>query len=88
VVESSGPEVLEGIGIMNLAYGFVAQTLQTHDELVATRINEQHRNAAAERAERADRGERAGRRPNLAHRLGERLHGRDARDIRGARTAH
>ncbi|HZW42611.1 MAG TPA: hypothetical protein VFE99_09915 [Agromyces sp.] len=70
---------------MNLAYGFVAQTLQTHDELVATRINEQHRNAAAQRAERA---ERVGRRPTLAHRIGERLHGRDARDIRGARAAH
>ena len=67
---------------MNLAYGFVAQTLQTHDELVATRINEQRRNAAAQRAERA------GRRPGLADRLGERLHGRDARDIRGARAAH
>ena len=70
---------------MNLAYGFVAQTLQTHDELVATRVNEQRRNTAAKRAERA---ERAGRRPGLAQRLGERLHGRDARDIRGARAAH
>ena len=91
MVERSDTAVLEGIEIMNLAYGYVAQTLQTHDELVATRINEQHRNAAAQRAERADRvegGERAGRRASLAHRLGERLHGRDARDIRGARTAH
>ena len=25
---------------MELAYGFVAQTLQTHDELVAGRLNE------------------------------------------------
>ena len=45
--DREGPE---GIGIMELAYGFVAQTLQTHDELVAGRLNE-HRRAAADRRE-------------------------------------
>jgi hypothetical protein len=81
---------------MNLAYGFVAQTLQTHDELVAVRFNEQRRITADRRAERAERAERTQRtertthaqnRPNLAHRLNDRLHGR-AHDLHGAGTVH
>jgi hypothetical protein len=31
---------------MELAYGFVAQTLQTHDELVAVGLNERRRGGA------------------------------------------
>jgi hypothetical protein len=83
-VVSSQLSVLEGIEIMNLAYGYVAQTLQTHDELVAAGINEQRRIAAA----RAGRGERSGGRPRLVQRLSERMHARGARGLHGARAAH
>ena len=38
---------------MNLAHGYVAQTLQTHDELIAARVNEQRRIVAERRAGRA-----------------------------------
>ena len=72
---------------MNLAYGYLAQTLQTHDEQVAARINEQRRMAAARRA---DEGERidAGRRPGLTHRFSEWRHGRQVRRIQGLPVAH
>ena len=44
---------------MNLAAGYIAQTLQTHDELVAARVNEHRRNAADRRADRAEQAARA-----------------------------
>ena len=72
---------------MNLAHGYVAQTLQTHDELIAARVNE-HRRIAAER--RADEGERAddAHRQGLGHRFSEWRHGRPARRIEGLPVAH
>ena len=75
---------------MNLAYGYIAQTLQTHDELTAARINEQRRIAADRRA---DQGERTDGRTSRLHRAGLRLHSRGARNARraggaGARSIH
>ena len=72
---------------MNLAHGYVAQTLQTHDGLIAARVNEQRR-IAAER--RADEGERAddAHRQGLGHRFSEWRHGRPARRIEGLPVAH
>lgn len=76
---------------MNLAHGYIAQTLQTHDELVAARVNEQRRMAADRRALE---GERADGRSGLLHRVNDRLHGRgghvarDSGGIHGARVAH
>jgi len=67
---------------MNLAHGYLAQTLQTHDELLAARINEQRRVVADRRAEA---GERDGDRPSLLRRLNQRVYGHGAH---GARTAH
>jgi hypothetical protein len=72
---------------MNLAYGYVAQTLQTHDEQVAARINEQRRMAAARRADEGERVD-AGRRPSLPHRFSEWWHGREVRRIHGLPVAH
>jgi hypothetical protein len=72
---------------MNLAYGYVAQTLQTHDELVAARINEQRRIAAERRANAGERAD-AGRRPGLPHRFSEWRHGREVRRIQGLPVAH
>jgi hypothetical protein len=71
--------------IMNLAAGYIAQTLQTHDELVAARVN-QHRRSAADR--RADRDERAARaqRPGILRRLAELWH--DGRTSSPVRPAH
>ena len=68
---------------MNLAAGYIAQAMQTHDELVAARVN-QHRRSAAER--RADRDEQAARaaRPGLLHRIAALWHdGRNAIDRTG-----
>ena len=72
---------------MNLAHGYVAQTLQTHDELIAARVNEQRRIVADRRA---DEGERADARPStgLGHRFSEWWHGRPARRIEGLPIAH
>lgn len=75
---------------MNLAYGYVAETLQTHDELTAARVNEQRRLAAERLADESERALVDGR-PGLRHRLGERLHGRGAHGAHagaGARSAH
>ena len=58
---------------MNLATGYIAQTLQTHDELIAERVNEQRRIASERHAEE---GGRAAGRPSLVRRLSERLQGR------------
>jgi len=72
---------------MNLAHGYVAQTLQTHDELIAARVNEQRRIVAdrqADEGERADAGPRHG----LGNRLSEWWHGRPARRIEGLPIAH
>ena len=72
---------------MNLAHGYIAHTLQTHDELVAARVNEQRR-IAAER--RADEGERLLQRhgQGLGHRFAEWRHGREHRRIQGLPAAH
>ena len=72
---------------MNLAHGYISQTLQTHDELIAARVNEQRR-IDAER--RADEGERADgdRRHGLGHRFSEWRHGREIRRIHGLPVAH
>ncbi|NYG21133.1 hypothetical protein BJY17_001880 [Agromyces hippuratus] len=70
---------------MNLAYGYVAQTLQMHDELEAGRVNERRRNAADRRAqegERADGGHR------LSGRFGEWRQGRSRQRIHGLPVAH
>ena len=58
---------------MNLAAGYIAQTLQTHDEHIAARVNQQRRFAADRRADAAERAERA-ERSGMLHRLAERLH--------------
>ncbi|MDR6906441.1 hypothetical protein J2X63_002127 [Agromyces sp. 3263] len=72
---------------MELAYAYVAQTLQTHDELVAARVNQQRR-IAAER--RADDGERAEQRhgQGLGHRFAEWRRGRQHDRIQGLPIAH
>ena len=59
---------------MNLAYGYVAQTLQMHDELEAGRVNERRRNAA-DRRHHAN-GAEATRHPRLIGDVGAQL-GRD-----------
>ena len=70
---------------MNLAAGYIAQTLQTHDELVAARVNEHRRNAADRRADRAEQAARAAR-PGLLHRLAALWH--DGRTASTMRPAH
>lgn len=70
---------------MNLAAGYIAQTLQTHDELVAARVNEHRRIAADRRADRAEQAARA-ERPGLLHRLAALWH--DGRTASTMRPAH
>ena len=59
---------------MNLAVGYIAQTLQTADEREAAVVNERRRRAherrleEGERAERAARAERATGRRGILHR--------------------
>ena len=84
----SGPAPLEGNGIMNLAYGYIAQTLQTSDELTAARINEQRRMAAERRADEGERSERAERREARLRRRAARQQGRSAHAARGLSAAH
>ena len=72
---------------MNLAHGYVAQTLQTHDELIAARVNEQRRIVAERRADERERAA-AGPRQGLGHRFSEWWHGRPARRIEGLPIAH
>ncbi|RZS64509.1 hypothetical protein EV187_2896 [Agromyces ramosus] len=72
---------------MNLAHGYVSQTLQTHDEQLAVRINEQRRIAAERRADKGERAD-AGRRPGLGHRFSEWRHARATRRIHGLPVAH
>jgi len=73
---------------MNLAAGYIAQTLQTHDELDAARANEQRRMAADRRATAAERAERKARaqRDGLLGRLAALWH--DGRTSSTARIAH
>jgi hypothetical protein len=71
--------------IMNLAAGYIAQAMQTHDELVAARVNEHRRNAADRRADRAERAVRA-HRPGLLQQLAHLWH--DGRSASTARPAH
>ena len=85
MVERPDTAVLEGIEIMNLAYGYVAQTLQTHDELVAAGFNERRRIVADDSAAR---GEGVTGRAGLVQRIGERMHRRSVSGIHGARAAH
>jgi hypothetical protein len=72
---------------MNLAHGYVAQTLQTHDELIAARVNEQRRIVADRRADEGERAD-AGLHGGLGHRFSEWWHGRPARRIEGLPIAH
>lgn len=58
---------------MNLAVGYIAQTLQTADEREAAIVNERRRRADERRldeAERTDRAERAAGRRGILHRAG------------------
>ncbi len=72
---------------MNLAHGYVSQTLQTHDEQLAIRINEQRRIAAERRAEQGERAD-AGRRHHLGNRFSEWRQARAGRRIHGLPVAH
>ncbi|MFE5670942.1 hypothetical protein ACFQ58_04940 [Agromyces sp. NPDC056523] len=68
---------------MNLAAGYIAQTLQTHDEQLAGRVNEQRRMAADRRADAAERAEH----PTLRHRIAGRVLHRSHRSA-SALAAH
>ncbi|KRC61024.1 hypothetical protein ASE14_08725 [Agromyces sp. Root81] len=70
---------------MNLAYGYVAQTLQMHDELEAGRVNERRRNAADRRSLE---GERADGPQGLFGRFAEWRQGRSRQRIHGLPVAH
>ena len=70
---------------MNLAYAYVAQTLQTHDELVAAGTNERRRIATDSTV---GGGHAGGRGPSLAQRIGRRMHRRSVSGIHGAHAAH
>ncbi|MGW9630256.1 hypothetical protein ACWGST_06095 [Agromyces sp. NPDC055520] len=70
---------------MNLAYGYVAQTLQKHDEFEAARVNERRRNAADRRAFEAERAD--GKR-GLAGRFAEWRQGRSRQRVHGLPVAH
>ena len=72
---------------MNLAHGYLSQTLQTHDEQLADRINEQRRLAAERRADEGERAD-AGRRHGLGNRFSEWRHARAGRRIHGLPVAH
>jgi len=72
---------------MNLAHGYLSQTLQTHDEQLADRINEQRRLAAERRAVEGERAD-AGRRQGLGNRFSEWRHARGGRRIHGLPVAH
>ena len=72
---------------MNLATGYISQTLQTHDEQLAVRINEQRRIAAERRADAGELAE-AGHRQGLGHRFSEWRHARAGRRIHGLPVAH
>ena len=72
---------------MNLAHGYLAQTLQTHDELEAARINEQRRIVAERRAEDGELAERR-RGSGLGHRFAEWRRGREHDRIQGLPVAH
>jgi hypothetical protein len=69
---------------MDLAYGFIAQTLKTNDDIIAARIEEWHRLTADPRAES---GETVEDRSTFLGRLGERWRGRSARRPHGLRAA-
>jgi hypothetical protein len=70
---------------MDLAHGYLSQTLQSHDEQLADRINEQRR-IAAER--RADDGERADAGRHFGNRFSAWRHARAGRRIHGLPVAH
>ena len=72
---------------MNLAHGLISQTLQTHDEQLAARINEQRRIAAERRADAGELADAAGR-EGLRHRFSEWRHARARRRIHGLPVAH
>ena len=72
---------------MNLAHGYISQTLQTHDEQLAVRINEQRRIAAERRADEGEHAD-AGRRQGLGHRFTEWRQARAGRRIHGLPVAH
>ncbi|MEF3405472.1 hypothetical protein [Agromyces sp. CCNWLW203] len=73
---------------MNLAYGYVAQTLQMHDELDAGRLNERRRNAADRRALAGEHAERRHGRTGLTGRFAEWRQGRSRQRIHGLPVAH
>ncbi|GAA1789423.1 hypothetical protein [Agromyces lapidis] len=55
---------------MNLAVGYIAQTLQTADEREAAIVNERRRRAHERRLDEAERAERAAGRRGILHRTG------------------
>ncbi|MFF2494199.1 hypothetical protein [Agromyces sp. NPDC058064] len=55
---------------MNLAVGYIAQTLQTADEREAAIVNERRRRAQERRLDKAERTERAAGRRGILHRIG------------------
>jgi hypothetical protein len=79
---------------MELAYGYLALALQTHDELVASRMNERRRMAAERRAEaggsadRTDGVSASWRGSGLGHRFAEWRRGREHDRIQGLPVAH
>ncbi|MGI9822145.1 hypothetical protein [Agromyces sp. Marseille-Q5079] len=80
---------------MSLAYGYLAETMQSHDEREAARIHEQRLAVADRRAFDAERAARdgqvavAGATPSRLHRLAERMHLiASTGDHQGARAAH
>ena len=74
---------------MDLAYGFIAQALKTHDDLMVARMQERRRMVADQRAEA---GASVDVRVGFLRRLSKRWHGRgvrrDARAGHGLRAAH
>ncbi|MFE6965523.1 hypothetical protein ACFVAJ_10430 [Agromyces sp. NPDC057679] len=71
---------------MNLAVGYIAQTLQTADEREAAVVNERRRRAHERRLDEGERAERAGRR-GILHRIGGGAQSRRHRGTTAARPA-
>ena len=70
---------------MDLAVGYVALAMQTHDELVSDQANERRRIVAERRVEA---GDRADHRSPTGHRFAEWRHGRRNERIHGLPVAH
>jgi hypothetical protein len=71
---------------MDLAHGYLSQTLQSHDEQLAVRINEQRRIAAERRAEEGERADDG--RHHFGNRFSEWRQARAGRRLHGLPVAH